>query len=485
MKRILMLTALLTAAMLLCTGCSNYQYDYREDVLEYAMIAQPGDLSKLDEYPNLTYVDLRGSTCYDEILAYAKANPQVTVRYNVQIGQKRFNQDTDHITLYGYEADCESLIENLKYLPNVSSIHINQITMRAEELSALTAAYPDVAFTYSVEISGQNYDHTVTEMDLARLNAAEIPQAIRSMQLLPLLTDVKLADESGLSKLELSDVKQLVDAMPQVNFLYHFKLFDQRISLTDKELVFDSVKIGNDGVEKIRAALDVMTKCTYVKLDSCGIDDAVMAQLRADYPEKNVVWRVFAGKYSILTDEEMLRMNYSLDDQDAKSLIYCNNIKYLDMTSSKITNIDFAQYMPRLECVILTLTKVTDLSPLTNCPNLTWLELSSCTGLKDLSPLASLQNLKYLCVSKTKVSDLTALDNVALERFNCVKSAVKSDALESFIAKHPDCVTTSRGSALGYGWRYEDKDQKTPFPYYAELRKIFRYDDKKFNGNRK
>jgi Leucine-rich repeat (LRR) protein len=250
-------------------------------------------------------------------------------------------------------------------------------------------------------------------------------------------------------------------------------------------MTFDSVEIGNDGIGAIREALDMMPRCTYVKLDSCKVDNEVMAQLRNDYPEKTVVWRVFAGKYNILTDEEMLRMTYSLDDKDAKALIYCNNIKYLDVTSSKITNISFAQYMPKLECVILTLTKVTDLSPLTNCPNLTWLELSSCTGIKDLSALSSLQNLKYLCVSNTKVSDLSALENVPLERLNCVKSGVKTAALESFIAKHPDCVTTSKGSALGFGWRYEDKEQKVPFPYYAELRKIFRYDDKNFSGNRK
>ena len=485
MKRILTLIIVLAAIAVLCSGCGEYQYDYKDEVLEYAMIAQSGDLAKLDEYPNLNYVDLRGSSCYDEILAYAEANPQVTVRYNVQLGQKRFNQDTEEIALYGYEADSASLLENLKYLPNVRKVHISQIAMTAEELADLTSAYPSIAFTYSVEVAGLSYENDVTEMDLARLNPDQVSQAVEALRLLPNLTDVKLADESGLSRLALTDVKLLVDAMPQVNFHYYFKLFERRISLTDTEMTFDSVEIGNDGIGAIREALDMMPRCTYVKLDSCKVDNEVMAQLRDDYPEKTVVWRVFAGKYNILTDEEMLRMTYSLDDKDAKALIYCNNIKYLDVTSSKITNISFAQYMPKLECVILTLTKVTDLSPLTNCPNLTWLELSSCTGIKDVSPLSSLKNLKYLCVSNTKVSDLSALENVPLERLNCVKSGVKTAALESFIAKHPDCVTTSKGSALGFGWRYEDKEQKVPFPYYAELRKIFRYDDKNFSGNRK
>lgn len=487
MKRVLKLITALAATVLLCAGCSTYRYDYdyRDEVTEYAMIAQSGDLVKLNEYPNLTYVDLRGSTCYDEILAYAQANPHVTVRYSVQLGQKRFNQDTADITLNGYEITYEALADNLKYLPNAKTVHIHQAELQEEELTALQEAYPQIDFTYSVEIAGQRYEHSVTELNLSRLSPKEIDEIIHGISLLPQLTDVQLMSGEGDSNLALSDVKRLVDAFPSVNFHYKFKLFDQEISILDQELVFDSVEIGNDGVAAIREALDVMTNCTYVKLDSCGIDDDVMVQLRDDYPDKQVVWRVFAGKYSILTDEEMLRMTYSIGDKDVAGLQYCSNVKFLDMSSSKITNISFVAHMPQLECVILTLTKINDLTPLTNCPNLTWLELSSCSGIRDLTPLSDMQNLKYLNVSNTKVSDLSALNTVPLERFNCVKANVKPDMLEAFIAKHPDCRTTSKGSALGYGWRYNDKDQKEPFPYYTQLRTIFRYDDKDFFGNHK
>jgi hypothetical protein len=55
--------------------------------------------------------------------------------------------------------------------------------------------------------------------------------------------------------------------------------------------------------------------------------------------------------------------------------------------------------------------------------------------------------------------------------------------LDHFVEKHPNCLTTQKGSALGSGWRYEDKEQTVPFSYYAQLRKIFRYDDKSFYGN--
>lgn len=485
MRRVLILLFVLILTAALFSGCSASQYDYRDEVTEYAMIAQSGDLVKLDEYPNLTYVDLRGSTCYDEILTYAQANPNVTVRYNVQLGQKRFNQDATDVALNGYEVSYSDLSDNLQYLPDVRTVHINQIELKSDELKALKESYPQIRFTYSVEIADQRYDHTVSQLNLSRLSPTDIEKTIDRINLLPKLADVQLMDASGSSKLALSDVKKLVDGCPSVRFDYSFKLFDQNISIQAEELIFDTVEIGNEGVAAIREAMDAMPNCRYVKLDSCGIDDEVMAQLRSDYPDKQVAWRIFAGKYNMLTDEEMLRMTYSLDDKDVHALQYCNNVKYLDMSSSKITNISFVEHMPKLECAILTLTKVKDLSPLVNCPNLTWLELSSCSSVRDLSDLSGMKNLKYLNISNTKVTDLTVLDNVPLERLNCVKSNVKPTMIDQFEAEHPDCQTTSKGSALGYGWRYNDKDQKDPFHYYAELRKIFRYDDKDFWGSHK
>lgn len=488
MKRIVTLIMILAAITVVCSGCSESlldYFDYNDDVHEYAMIAQPGDFAKLDVYPNLSYLDLRGSTCYEEILAYADANPHIAVRYNVQIGQKRFNQDTEQIILYGYDVDSTSLMENLKYLPNIKSVRINQITMSAEELASLTAAYPNITFAYSVEVAGQSYEYDITEMDLARITPDQIPQAVAALQLLPNLTDVMLSDESGQSRLALHDMKQLVDTAPQINFHYYFTLFEQTISLTDKEMIFDSVEIGNEGIAKIREALDLMPRCTYVKLDSCDVDDNVMAQLREDYPEKIVVWRVYAGKYSILTDEEMLRMPISLTDKSAAALQYCNKIKYLDVSQSNITNISFISSMPNLECAILSVTRISDLSPLANCPNLIWLEVANCSGIKDLSPLSTLTNLKYLNISLTKVSDLSALDALNLERLKCVKTSTLTKDIETFSAKHPNCRTTATGSSQGLGWRYEDANQKTIFPYYEQLVEIFRYNEKSYTGNRK
>lgn len=484
MKRLLTLL-IMTAVMVLCSACHNFNHDYREDVQEFALITETGDLSALDEYPNLQYVDLRGSTCYDEILEYAASHPQMTVRYNVQLGQARVNQDVSELSLYDYEYDFDLLLKNLKYLPDLQKVSLKQTTLTADELALLQNTYPNVSFDATVELRSIEIPHTETALDLSHLTADDVQAAVEALKRLPDLQEIELMNSFGNSNLSLTDVKPLVDAVPNVKIHYEFDLFGQRVSIGQEQLIFDDVKISNDGVPKLRNALNVMTKCTYAKFDSCEIDDEIMAQLRSDYPEKKIVWRVFIGKYNLLTDEEMVRMNANLTDQNTVPLKYCNDVKYIDISSNKnLTDFSFLASMPKLEAVSLTLTKINNLSCLSECKNLVWLELTSCSRITDLSPLSGLNNLKYLNVAATKVTDLTALDNLALERFACARSTVDKDALAHFEAKHPDCLAVSTGNTRGYGWRYDDTNG-TLNPYYRQLREIFRYNEKNFTGNRK
>ena len=474
MKRALTVTLLLILVLTL-SACQLYNHDYKEDVFEYALISTDGDLSVLDQYPNLQYVDLRGSTCYDEILAYIQNHPDVTVRFNIELGHKHYNQDETEISLNGYEADYEALLNDLKYLPNLSKLHVDQMTFTKEQLEELTATYPAVDFSYTVEIADMRYDHTATALDLSHLTSNDVADAVSMMSLLPDLTEVRLVNENGESRLTVSDAGTLIHAYPEINFQYQFRLFGQTISTLADKLVYTNVSIGDSGLEQIKEALTILPNCTYIKLDSCGISDATMGQFRADNPDKKVVWRVFADKYSIMTDAEVLYMPNKLDDGDISGLKYCTEVKYLDMTNCKITNINFISSMPNLECAILTLTRISDISPVTNCPNLTWLELANCSLIDNISCLSGMGNLKNLNVSGTKITDISALNNLPLERFKCAKSSIAKSTVEAFADSHPNCMVSNKGLATGHGWRYNDTASKEPCAYYANLMKIFGY----------
>ena len=484
MKRIMTILCLTALAVFLLSGCQMLTYNYQDDVLEYAMITDSDDLSKLDEYPNLEYVDLRGSTCYEAILNYVKTHPNVTVRYNISFGDKRYDASATEISLNGYETEFDLLLQNLQYLPQLKQVHLNQVTFTRAQMDELIGKYPNVTFSYTVELSGRHYDNTVEELDLSHLSSKELDEASHAISLLPQLRQVNLVNQVSEGRLSIEDVARLNEACPGVLFNYEFFLFGQKVSTMSETLLFDSVKIGNEGIDQLRSAFAILEQCTSVRLDSCGIDNEVAAQLRSEYPELNISWRIFAGRYSMMTDEEMVRMPNNLTNQEAELLKYCTNVKYMDLQGSKVYTIDFINYMPKLECLVLTSTKVSDITPLSNCPNLTWLEVSGCP-IKDLSPLSSLKNLKFLNITNTVVSELDPLDEVPLERINCVKSYVSTAELQEFSEKHDACEVVNTGNTVGHGWRYQDRRLTEPYPYYAQMIEIFRYNERGYTGNRK
>ena len=482
MKRRILLIGITVLLIFLLCGCDS---DYTDDVKEFAMITESSDLSALNMYPNLKYVDLRGSTCYDAILQYKEANPQIRVRYNVNLGNVKFNNDVQEITLYPNDFEFEELLRNLKYLPQLQYVRFIHMPLTLEQLNELKAEYPNLKIDYTISFADHEFEMNATELDFAFIESSQIDDLIPILPMFPNLSDVWLSDNAANSNLSPSDVKLLVNALPDIRFIYSFKLFGQMLSTRDTELVFDEVNIGNDGLELIRDALDIMKDCSYVLLDSCGIDDSNMEALRNDYPDKKIVWRIFVSRYSMLTDEEMIRMTSKVTDKDTAPFRYCTNVKYLDLSYNNISDFNFLSNFTELECAILTLTNISDLTPLGNCPNLTWLELFSCSKVKDISCLAQAKNLKYLNLSYTRVSDISVLDQLPLERFVCVDAKISKSDLSRFVEQHPQCLVNSTGSPTGYAWRYNDKKQQEPFEYYEKLREIFRYDDKSFKGNKK
>ena len=125
------------------------------------------------------------------------------------------------------------------------------------------------------------------------------------------------------------------------------------------------------------------------------------------------------------------------------------------------------------------------ITPLKNCNNLVWLELCFCGYLEDISVLEGHPTLKYLNISDSRVADISVLDSVPLERFNCQKTRVGRDAEAHFNETHPDCLSIWRNTnEYGYGWRYDDYGYHF-FWYYQQMRDVFRYDDEHFMYNHK
>lgn len=407
-----------------------------------------------------------------------------TTSAEVMVGDTAYDRHTTALTL---EADACTFVQlqtTMGELGSLTSLHLPNTGFTVEQLAQLAQENPHVAITHTATVLGQEYESTVTQFDLSGADGSQTQQILQELAFFPVLTDVQLGE--GFAP---ADVKALMDGLTGVTVHYSFELFGKTVNTTDECLEYVNADIGDGGLAQIRQALDILPACTYLKLDRCGTSNAAMVQLRDDYPETKVVWRVFFAFYNCLTDTEVLRCIRKLDDENVEVLKYCTDVKYLDMGhNEELANFDFLNYMPKLEIAIVVDSQIPSLEPFANCPNLQWLEIVNCQKITDLSPLANCTHLKGLNMSANfKINDLTPLYGLQeMERLFLGHQDLTEEDVKAAQTALPNCWVSigARSSDIvsynySYGWRLEEDGSRAE--WYEFVREIFRYDDNYYN----
>lgn len=491
MKYILRMTLLLLMLSLL-TSCgfaapeetAPPTEDPNLKVTEYALAASDAsELDALEQYPNLESVDLRGSTCYEGIADYIAANPQVQVTYDVKIAETTYDWDVEELRLESGSFENEELLNRLQYLPLLRKLDLPRTHLAAEELALLRQTYPELALSGTVVIGQRELDLETVDAELSDLTPEEVDGAIPELVKLASLTDIRLMNGEGECALSVSDVKKLMDAVPGVNVHYSFKLFGQTRSTMDERVEYIGTAIGNDGVEQIRQALDIMPNCTYLLMDRCQVSNEMMAQLRDDYPDVKVVWRIYYADYSCLTDVTVFHCVETLHDGNSKQLKYCTDVVYLDIGHSyNLSDLSFVSYMPNLKVAIVADCFAQTLEPFAACKNLQWLEIVNLVRLRDISPLANCTNLRGVNMSYTfGVDDLSPLYGLEhLERLFLGRHDLPQETVDEAKAALPNCWVTDEswdvawiGFNYSIGWRLDD--EHTFAEWYKEIKEVFGY----------
>ena len=444
-------------------------------------ILDAGELYTLDYYPNLKTVDLSGSTCYSAIVDFASKRPHLDITYDVSFGATQISSKVTSAALKSGLFDYDLLMENLQYLPNLTTLTLTDLDLSADQLTALREAYPAINLDYAVELFGSQYGLDTTQLDLSSMGADGIDEACRKLGQMTALTDVTLS-----SSLSFEDVDKLQTAVPQIRFHYTFHLLGRTVSTGDAEIIYKNLNLGDNDEAEIRKALKILDHTSRFVLDNCGFSNETLAQLREDFRGgPKVIWRVYfgtEGRYNTLTDDDTIRAVYNVTDSTCGPMKYLEDVKYMDLGHNEyLTDFSFVGYMPELEVLIGSGSAVTDLSGIENCKKLTWLELASCHKLENIEPLAGCEGLKYLNISYAKVKDLAPLDGLKLERFVYLSPKASTKEQNTFLAIHPksECITVFYGYSqpYGYGWRYDDNG-KTMFWYYKDvIREVFNYDE--------
>ena len=250
------LSLCLCAAVFACTGCGNSEpEDTTPPTLEpivlpsapketeaavdpalleehLAVVMEAGELYTLDYYPNLKTVDLTGSTCYSAIMDFASKRPHLDITYGVSLGATDVSSKAESVTLKAGSFDYDMLLENLQYLPGLTTVTLADVELSTEQLTTLREAYPQITLDYAVDLFGTSMGLDTTELDLSSMSASGIEEACLKLGKMSNLTDVTLS-----SSLSFEDVDKLQSAVPHIRFHYSFNLLGKTISPGDEEII--------------------------------------------------------------------------------------------------------------------------------------------------------------------------------------------------------------------------------------------------------
>ena len=349
---------------------------------------------------------------------------------------------------------------------------------------------PTPTYDLNFQVAGQQISAGVETLDLSQASSEELDRLIAVLPALPALRSLELGSAAAESPaISWSQVAALREGLPNADIHYDFTIQGYPVSLSDEILNLNHMPFSDEGelVEQIAAC---MPNLKVLDMDSCGVSNPRMAEIRDRFPDVHVVWRVLIGAdYSTRTDVERLMVSNPDRGGDLNTpesiegLFYCTDVKYLDMGHNYLMyDISFIRNMPNLEVLILAMTAVKDISPLAGCKNLNYLEYQT-SAAADLTPLSGLTNLKDLNICYNfALRDIRPIMNLDLDRLyiGCL-SPVPPEQIEQYRQLHPNCIVNSTTEdPTEESWRYGDIHNNGGWeaaPRYEQLRLQFEYDN--------
>ena len=442
---------------------------YPSDSAQLTAVIQEDDIAALDSFVGLSSVDFTGSICYEAITDWAQAHPDIEVRYTVEMpwGEAVDNSVTSLDLSTHPAAEIQQAAELLQYLPALETVSIGSSKLDPEAFCALAAGNPNIDFTGAISAGGMTIDLHSTELDLTGISRKDAPELIAILPYMSSLERIQLGSDEN-ANLTWEDIAALEAACPQAEVEYAFTLYGKHFTLSSTSMIISHKPVEDNG-ELVRRVIACMPELTYLDMDSCGVGDEDMAAIRDDFPNVDVVWRIWFGKgYSVRTDVDTILASNpdaggELNSTNSGSLKYCTKVKYLDLGHNvELEDISFVSYMPDLEVAILAMVRITDFSPLADCPHLEFLELGA-SGLHDLTPLSNLKELRHLSVASdpclfdiSPLYGLTELERLWISPW----TPISQDQIDKMQECAPNCYIDlhskdNNSYDVGYpGWRY-------------------------------
>ena len=355
---------------------------------------------------------------------------------------------------------------------------------------------------------GSAHQADETRLDLQGLTHKDVPETAELLKQMPELEYVDLGTDGAWTETERAelnaetaaaerpaeatrdltwqDLLMLQEAAPRADLDYRFVFYGRYLSTLSEEMDLNHSVMSDEGAA-VREILPLMKYCKRLDMDSCGVSSEAMAKIRDDYPEMEVIWRIWFAynQFTMRTDSERLwcaNFYPYMWDEYTQELKYLAHLKYLDLGHNlQLHDWSFLRYMPDLEVLILTSSSWESLDMLENCTKLEFLEIIPYAHLDlDLQPLEKMTNLEHLNITAMgKTENWEVLLNMKkLKRLWIGEETgyyLPEGAEKQIREALPDTEIMFRGGGAATGsWRI-NPDGTVP-ERYALLREQFDYD---------
>ena len=365
------------------------------------------DIPVLNYFKQLETVHAETCADYENLLTLWKQRPDLKVEYAVPLVRERYSAEVGQVVL---EAPSQEELSRLAYLPKLKRVLCSG--GEPEAISRLWEYCREMELEFSVSLGGEAVDP-----DTAALTVdAVTEQELGLLAYLPNMKQLHLR----LPQVPAEKLIQLRQNHPGVAITWEQEICGQVFPADVTEIDLSGTKVTS--LEELDQALAYFPNKKLVFLGECGLDNEALAAHRDQVRERyKLVWTVSCGnKLKTRTDATTFvpvrEYVYYFNDEEAYNLRYCEDMVCIDIGHMSIHNIDFVEFMPNLEYLILAHTQINYIEPIRHCKKLKFLEMD-WSPIRDLTPLKECTALEDLNLGKTfadftPIGEMTWLKNL-------------------------------------------------------------------------